>query len=149
MERETQMIKISSDLATEIESMCPSEKLGIFTEFGAGFGDSVEFVLYYPEDEDGVYLAHISEFNVSGFLVQLKPKSIYKTPNGIWEIREDSNPEWQSVFGKESIYYNVYNVKNKYLCYSEIKLKDVFEWMVRQNIISKDEMKYKIEMRNL
>ena len=76
-------------------------------------------------------------------------KIIYTIPNKLWEIREDSNPQWQEVFGKESVYYNVYHIRNKYLGYSGVKLKDVFEWMVKQNIISKDEAKHQIETSNL
>jgi hypothetical protein len=35
-------------------------------------GDDCEFVIYYDDNRNGPYLAHVSEFEIDGILVKLK-----------------------------------------------------------------------------
>lgn len=63
------MVKISLDLANILSK---ENWLGNFSEYGACIGDN-EFVLVYGEgDDDGIYLAHISEFEQDGIFIRLK-----------------------------------------------------------------------------
>jgi len=62
------MIKISKKIAKLLEE---SRSLGYFCEQGAVIGDA-EFVIYYKDNNNQPYLAHISEFEQQGCLVRLK-----------------------------------------------------------------------------
>lgn len=70
---------------------------------------------------------------------------IYTTPTGEWEVRKQSDPEWQSVFGYDTPYYNAYRVSDKLIVYCGRNIKDVLQWFRKMNIISEDEVKYQIE----
>lgn len=61
------MIKITKKIAKQLDKL---ELVGgFFEEFGAFIGDS-EFILYYKKN--GIYLAHVSEFEQSGIFIKLK-----------------------------------------------------------------------------
>lgn len=74
-------------------------------------------------------------------------KEVYVTPNGQWKIVEQSDPAWQSVFGKDSTYFNAVRVEDNFLVFSGGNLESVFEWLCKMKIISSDEAKYQIESR--
>ena len=63
------MIKINHKLADILLKL----GAGIVCEFGAVVGDK-KFIVYYPDENDDVYLAHISEFEQEGFLIRLKER---------------------------------------------------------------------------
>ena len=64
------MIKITMALAKELAKI---KNVGHTSEFGAVVGDS-EFIIYYKDNDKQPYLAHISEFEVSGVCIRLKEK---------------------------------------------------------------------------
>jgi hypothetical protein len=64
------MIKISKELADLISSTT-MKGFGIVTEYGAVVGDA-EFIIYFKDNEDIPYLAHISEFEQDGLCIRLK-----------------------------------------------------------------------------
>ena len=70
---------------------------------------------------------------------------IYETPNKEWRVEKQSNPEWQEVFGKDAVYYNAVKAFNNFIAYSGANLIEVLRWLVKQNIISKDEMNYQLQ----
>ena len=85
---------------------------------------------------------------------------IYETPTKEYQIRKQTNMEWAVVFGEELVVYNIckynqslsdWNKKNPeaklsdfIIVRSEERLKDAFEWLRKNNIISNDEMKQQI-----
>lgn len=73
-------------------------------------------------------------------------KEIYVTPSKEWKIVEQSDPEWQAVFGKKHMYFNVVRVKDNFLIFSGGTLKYVYEWLYKRMLISKDEMNYQISL---
>lgn len=62
------MIKVTEQLE---KLLIETNEVGHFSEFGAVIGDD-QFVLYYPEGSNDVFLAHISEFEQNGFFITLK-----------------------------------------------------------------------------
>ena len=62
------MLKINDELEQLLSKI---SGVGHFSEFGAIIGDD-EFVLYYSENNNEIFLAHISEFEQDGVLVKLK-----------------------------------------------------------------------------
>ena len=62
------MLKINKKLEKLLSEI---EGVGYFSEFGAIIGND-EFVLYYSENNNEIFLAHISEFEQDGVLVKLK-----------------------------------------------------------------------------
>lgn len=72
-------------------------------------------------------------------------KIIYETPSKEWAIVEQTDPIWESVFGKESVYFNAYRVKDKFLIYSGVTVLQVLNWFRKMNIISEDELKSQSE----
>jgi hypothetical protein len=64
------MIKINKKIVDLLLDLDFSN-VGYCSEYGAVIGDA-EFIVYYNDGEDIPYLAHISEFEVSGILVKLK-----------------------------------------------------------------------------
>lgn len=74
-------------------------------------------------------------------------KEVYTTPNGEWKIVEQSDPEWQSVFGESLKYFNAVRVTDNFLIFSGKDLESVFKWLYKRMIISKDEMNYQIALR--
>lgn len=73
-------------------------------------------------------------------------KEIYTTPNGEWKIVEQSDPEWQAVFGKQSVYFNAVRTRDNFLVFSGGKVSPVLEWFCKMKIISSDEMKHQINL---
>lgn len=68
------MIKINQKLANGIvenTSLSTNSGFGIITEFGAVIGDA-EFILFYPENTNEVFLVHRSEIEIEGILVRIK-----------------------------------------------------------------------------
>ena len=51
--------------------LCEVEGIGYYSEFGAVVGDS-EFIVYFEEDNETPFLAHISEFEQDGILIRPK-----------------------------------------------------------------------------
>jgi hypothetical protein len=64
------MIKITQEIEALLTSLDDNE-VGFFGPFGAAIGDC-EFVIYYDDNRNGPYLAHVSEFEIDGILVKLK-----------------------------------------------------------------------------
>jgi len=64
------MIRINKDIEKQLKELDINQVGSFFEEFGAFTDDETEFILYYKND--GVYLAHISEFKVDGVLIRLK-----------------------------------------------------------------------------
>jgi len=80
---------------------------------------------------------------------------LYRTPNNYFVITEQSDPEWQKVFGFSSTYYNVSKIRHGLMredeselfeiIYSAITLEQAFKWLRWIKVISSDEMKFQIE----
>ena len=64
------MIRINKDIEKQLKELDINQVGSFFEEFGAFTDNETEFILYYKND--GVYLAHISEFKVDGVLIRLK-----------------------------------------------------------------------------
>jgi hypothetical protein len=64
------MIKINRDIEKKLKELDINQVGSFFEEFGAFTDDETEFILYYKDD--GIYLAHISEFEIEGVLIRLK-----------------------------------------------------------------------------
>lgn len=64
------MIKINKDIEKKLKELDINQVGAFFEEFGAFTDNETEFILYYKDD--GVYLAHISEFQQRGVLIRLK-----------------------------------------------------------------------------
>jgi hypothetical protein len=62
------MIKITKEISNLLSE---TGNVGIFCDFGAVIGNA-EFVIFYKDDSNDVYLAHISEFEQDG--IYIKPK---------------------------------------------------------------------------
>lgn len=62
------MIKITEEIE---KLLIENNGVGHYSEFGAVIGEC-EFVIYYPENSNDIFLSHISEFEQSGFLIKLK-----------------------------------------------------------------------------
>lgn len=73
-------------------------------------------------------------------------KEIYTTPNGEWKIIEQSDPEWQAVFGQQSTYFNAVRTKDNFLAFSGGKIKTVLEWLCKMRVVSSDEMNYQVDL---
>lgn len=70
---------------------------------------------------------------------------VYTTPNREWEVKGQSDPEWQSIFGYDKLYYNAYRISDNLIVYCGGSIEDTLRWFRKMNIISEDEMKYQIE----
>ena len=72
-------------------------------------------------------------------------KLIYTSPNKECEVHEQSDPEWQEVFGIDSKWYNISDGKD--VIYGSIPtLESAFHWLKNHNFISNDEMLYQISL---
>lgn len=65
------MIEISRKLEDTLFKELNHNQIGIDTPWGAIIGEA-EFILYYPDKTDKVFLAHKSEFEFKGVCVRLK-----------------------------------------------------------------------------
>jgi len=71
------MIKITQEIEDKLVNSCNSPgklNVGVLYEFGAVIGDA-EFIIYYDDNNNGPFLAHISEFEQQGCLIRLKENS--------------------------------------------------------------------------
>jgi len=64
------MIKINRRIETKLLALNFNQIGSFFEEFGGFTNDKTEFILYYKND--GIYLAHISEFEQKDLLIRLK-----------------------------------------------------------------------------
>ena len=67
------MIKINKDIEKQLKELEINQVGSFFEEFGAFTDDETQFIIYYKDD--GIYLAHISEFEQKGVLIRLKNES--------------------------------------------------------------------------
>jgi hypothetical protein len=66
------MIKINSEIADLLFKTVGYGNIGIFCDLGYAGDNEVEFVIFYKEEVQEIYLAHISEFEQEGVLIRLK-----------------------------------------------------------------------------
>jgi hypothetical protein len=72
-------------------------------------------------------------------------KIIYETPNKEYAIVEQTDPEWQAVFGTDAVYYNAVKISTKSIIYTGISVPPVLKWLRKFSVISEDEMNYQIK----
>ena len=75
------MIKINKIIEKELRKI---EGIGFYYEESGAFIDDDKFVIVYKDD--GIYLAHIDEFEQKGVLVRIKDASKSKTKRIIKKI---------------------------------------------------------------
>jgi hypothetical protein len=64
------MVKINRKIIDLLLNL-GSSNIGYYSKYGAVIGDA-EFIIYYNDEENVSYLAHISEFDTNGIFIKLK-----------------------------------------------------------------------------
>lgn len=75
---------------------------------------------------------------------------VYETPNGIYKVFKNTDAKWQEVFGHDAAWFSVLKkwdspTEDQVPVRQEEKLKDVFAWFWRNQIISRDEFLYQVK----
>jgi hypothetical protein len=69
---------------------------------------------------------------------------IYETPTKSYTITKETDAQWQELFGRGFGWYVISKKDDPDFCRSEITLDKAFRWLWNRQVISKDEMLFKI-----
>lgn len=85
------------------------------------------------------------------------PKFIYVNSTETWAIVAHQEPDWQEIFGLDSMGYNIVKNGNDsgelenqpgwYIIEWKEKIDDCFKWLLSHKIISMDEYEYEMILR--
>jgi hypothetical protein len=66
---------------------------------------------------------------------------IYQSPDKKWAIKQQDDPIWQQIFGIEPEYLICkFCLDVSWIIQSKKTIKECFEWLVKENAISQEEM---------